>query len=147
MERTFIIVKPDGVERGLIGAVIERFERRGFRVVKMEMRTIARTDAARHYEHLAGRPIFEGLLDYVTRGPSALLVLERDTDAIKVARNIIGATNPSDALPGTIRGDFGGTLPENVVHASDSCGSYEREVRIFFPGEAESLVCGQGKCS
>lgn len=140
MERTFIIVKPDGVERGLVGAVIQRFEKRGFRIVKVEMRTIARPDAARHYEHLADRPIFPGLLDYVTRGPSALIVLERDADAVKVARNIVGATNPADALPGTIRGDFGGTLPENVVHASDSRESYEREVGIFFPGDAESLI-------
>ncbi|MDI7246269.1 MAG: nucleoside-diphosphate kinase [Bacillota bacterium] len=140
MERTFVIVKPDGVERGLVGAVIERFERRGFRIVKMDMRTIARSDAARHYEHLADRPIFQGLLDYVTRGPSALLVFERDADAVRVARSLIGATNPADALPGTIRGDFGGTLPENVVHASDSPESYEREVRIFFPEEAGSLT-------
>ncbi|MGE5573760.1 MAG: nucleoside-diphosphate kinase [Bacteroidota bacterium] len=140
MERTFIIVKPDGVERGLVGAVIERFERRGFRIVRMEMRTIARSDAARHYEHLADRPIFQGLLDYVTRGPSALLVFELDADAVRVARSLIGATNPVDALPGTIRGDFGGTLPENVVHASDSPESYEREVGIFFPEEAGSLA-------
>ncbi len=140
MERTFIIVKPDGVERGLVGAIIERFERRGFRIVKMEMRTIARPDAAGHYEHLADRPLFQGLLDYVTRGPSALLVFERGADAVKVARSLIGATDPADALPGTIRGDFGGTLPENVVHASDSPESYEREVRIFFPDDAAHLT-------
>ncbi|MEW5865495.1 MAG: nucleoside-diphosphate kinase [Bacillota bacterium] len=140
MERTLIIVKPDGVRRGLVGTVIDRFERRGFRIVKLDVRTIARADATRHYHHLADRPIFEELLDYVTGSPSVLIVFERDSDAIKVARTLIGATNPADASPGTIRGDFGTVLPENVVHASDSPESFSREVAIFFPDEVEELV-------
>ncbi|HHY46550.1 MAG TPA: nucleoside-diphosphate kinase [Firmicutes bacterium] len=144
MERTFIIVKPDGVARGLVGAVLERFERRGFRLLKLEVRTIDRGLAAEHYSHLKGRPFFEGLLDAITEGPSVLAVLERE-DAIKVARNIVGATNPSDALPGTVRGDLGGCLPRNVVHASDSRESYEREVGLFFPGEAWLLEVQEAK--
>ncbi len=140
MERTLVIVKPDGVRRGLVGAVLTRFEQRGFRIVKLDVRTIAADDAARHYHHLSDRPIFGGIIEYVTGGPSVIAVLERDSDAVQVARNLLGATDPTQAAPGTIRGDFGGSLPENVVHASDSRESFAREVSIFFPDEASALA-------
>ncbi|NPV79138.1 MAG: nucleoside-diphosphate kinase [Firmicutes bacterium] len=144
MERTFIIVKPDGVARGLVGAVLERFERRGFKLLRLEVRTIDRTLAEEHYSHLKGKPFFPGLLDAITEGPSVVAVLERE-DAIRVARNLIGSTDPREALPGTIRGDFGGSLPRNVVHASDSRESYEREVRLFFPGQGELIETSEGR--
>ncbi|HHV62820.1 MAG TPA: nucleoside-diphosphate kinase [Firmicutes bacterium] len=138
MERTLIIVKPDGVARGLVGTVLERFERRGFRILRLEMRQIDRALAEQHYAHLAGKPFFEGLLEAITEGPAVVAVLERE-NAIKIARNLIGATNPVDAAAGTIRGDFGGELPRNVVHGSDSVESYLREAGLFFPGDRDLL--------
>lgn len=133
MDRTFVICKPDAVERGLVGEIISRFERKGLRIVAMEQRTLDRDTLARHYEEHQGKPFYEDLVAFMSRGPAVLLVFEGPQDTYKVVRTMMGATNPRDAAPGTIRGDFGIELTENLVHGSDSPESAEREIAIFFP--------------
>lgn len=133
MDRTFVICKPDAVERGLVGEIISRFERKGLRIVAMEQRTLDRDTLARHYEEHQGKPFYEDLVAFMSRGPAVVLVLEGPQDTYKVVRTMMGATNPRDAAPGTIRGDFGIELTENLVHGSDSPESAEREIAIFFP--------------
>lgn len=133
MDRTFVICKPDAVERGLVGEIIGRFERKGLRIVAMEQRTLDRETLARHYEEHAGKPFYDDLVSFMSRGPAVVLVLEGPQDTYKVVRTMMGATNPRDAAPGTIRGDFGIELTENLVHGSDAPESAEREISIFFP--------------
>ncbi len=130
-ERTFVAIKPDGVERGHIGEVILRFERRGLRIVGMKLMTLAKSSAEEHYGEHKGKPFYEGLVSYITSGPIVAMVLE-GKKAVSVARNVIGATNPADAAPGTIRGDLALEIGRNVVHGSDSPASAEREIKIFF---------------
>jgi nucleoside-diphosphate kinase len=130
-ERTFVAIKPDGVERGHIGEVILRFERRGLRIVGMKLMTLAKPSAEEHYGEHKGKPFYEGLVSYITSGPIVAMVLE-GKKAVSVARNVIGATNPADAAPGTIRGDLALEIGRNVVHGSDSPASAEREIKIFF---------------
>jgi len=134
MDRTFVICKPDAVERGLVGEIISRFERKGLRIVAMEQRTLDRDTLARHYEEHQGKPFYEDLVAFMSRGPAVVLVLEGPQDTYKVVRTLMGATNPREAAPGTIRGDFGIELTENLVHGSDSPESAAREISIFFPG-------------
>jgi nucleoside-diphosphate kinase len=133
MDRTFVICKPDAVERGLSGEVIARLERKGLRLVAAELRTIDRETATRHYAEHEGKGFFEDLLSFITRSPAMLLVVEGPQDTWQVVRTMMGATNPRDAAPGTIRGDLGIELTENLVHGSDSLESAEREIGIFFP--------------
>lgn len=132
MEQTFIIVKPEAVRRGLVGEVLKRFEQRGLAIKRLEVREIPRELAAVHYQHLKDKPFFGGVLDSFTEGPVVTAILE-GPDAIKVVRSVVGATNPVEAAPGTIRGDYGTFLPFNVVHASDSPETAEREIGLFFP--------------
>lgn len=134
MEQTFIIVKPEAVQRGLIGTVLTRFENRGLKVKKLEVREISRDLAKVHYAHLADKPFFPGVLDSITAGPVVTAILEGE-GAIDLVRAVLGATDPLKAAPGTIRGDFGTVLPYNVVHASDSPESATREIGLFFPAE------------
>jgi nucleoside-diphosphate kinase len=136
IERTLVIVKPDGVQRGLVGEIIGRLERRGLKIVGLDMRTIDRGVASRHYGEHEGKPFFEGLIDYITSGPSVLLVLE-GPNAVAVTRSSMGATNPVNAAPGTIRGDLGLMTGRNLIHGSDGPESAEREVRLFFAGKVE----------
>ncbi len=131
MERTFVMIKPDGVHRSLIGEVISRLERKGLKIVAMKMLWIDRELAERHYAEHRGKPFFSSLVDYITSGPVVAMVVE-GRNAIKVVRNLVGATNPVEASPGTIRGDLGMDLGRNVVHASDSLQSAEREISLFF---------------
>jgi nucleoside-diphosphate kinase len=133
MDRTFVACKPDAVERGLAGEIIARFERKGLRVVAAELRTIDEATAKTHYAEHDGKPFFADLVKFITRGPAMLLVLEGPEETYKVVRTMMGATNPRDAAPGTIRGDFGTLMTENLVHGSDSPESAEREIGIFFP--------------
>ncbi|HEX7094360.1 MAG TPA: nucleoside-diphosphate kinase [Acidimicrobiales bacterium] len=133
MDRTLVICKPDAVERGLVGEIIARFERKGLRIVAMEQRTLDRDTLARHYEEHQGKPFYDDLVGFMSRGPSVVLVLEGPQDTYKVVRGLMGATNPREAAPGTIRGDFGIELTENLVHGSDSPESAQREISIFFP--------------
>lgn len=134
MDRTLVIAKPDAVERGLSGEIIARLERKGLRLVAAELRTIDAETAGRHYEEHAEKPFFGELVEFITRSPALLMVVEGPEDTWKVVRTMMGATNPRDAAPGTIRGDFGILLTENLVHGSDGPESAEREIGIFFPG-------------
>ena len=131
MERTLIIIKPDGVQRGLIGEVLARFERRGLKLVGMKLMTIPRDLAERHYSVHQGKPFYAGLVDYITSDPVVVGVLEGPR-AISVTRATVGATNPAEAAPGTIRGDFGLEIGFNMIHASDAPDTAVREVSLFF---------------
>lgn len=133
MERTLIIIKPDAVQRGLIGEIVARFERRGLRIVGMKLIQMDRDLATRHYAVHKGKPFYEPLLDYITSAPVVVMALE-GSDAVKAARNTIGATNPADAGAGSIRGDFGLEVGRNLVHGSDSVENGEKEVALFFGG-------------
>jgi nucleoside-diphosphate kinase len=131
MERTLIIVKPDGVQRGLIGEVLARFERRGLKLVALKLMTISRELAERHYSIHQGKPFYAGLVDYITSGPVVVGVLEGPR-AVSVTRATVGATNPAEAAMGTIRGDFGLEIGFNMIHASDAPDTALREVSLFF---------------
>lgn len=133
MDRTLVICKPDAVERGLVGEIVSRFERRSLRVVAAELRTITVETAAVHYEEHAGKPFYDDLVAFITRGPAMVMVVEGPEDTWKVVRTMMGATNPRDAAPGTIRGDLGILFTENLIHGSDSAESAAREIGIFFP--------------
>ena len=132
MDRTLVICKPDAVERGLVGDIVNRLERKGLRVVAAELRTIDEDTAGRHYDEHREKPFFGELVRFITRGPALLMVIEGPEDTWKVVRTLMGATNPRDAAPGTIRGDLGILLTENLVHGSDGPESAEREIGLFF---------------
>jgi nucleoside-diphosphate kinase len=136
VDRTFVIVKPDGVERRLIGEIVGRLERKQLRVVAAELRQIDRATAEVHYGEHAGKPFFGDLVDFITRSPALLLVIEGPGDTYKVVRNLMGATNPKDSAPGTIRGDLAIEMTENLIHGSDSPESAAREIALFFPNLA-----------
>jgi nucleoside-diphosphate kinase len=133
VDRTFVIVKPDAVERRLIGEIIARLEKKQLRVVAAELRQIDNATAERHYAEHAGKPFYGDLISFITRSPALLLVIEGEGDTWKVVRNLMGATNPKEAAPGTIRGDLAIEMSENLIHGSDSAESAEREIGIFFP--------------
>jgi len=132
MDRTLILVKPDAFERGLTGEVIARFEHKGLRIVAMKHMTVDRALAEQHYAEHEGKPFFEELFSFITSGPLVAMVLEGQ-DAVKAARQLIGATNPIEAAPGSIRGDYGLEVQTNLVHGSDSPESAQRETGLFFP--------------
>ena len=129
-----MICKPDAVERGLAGEIVSRLERRGLRLVAGELRQIDRDTAARHYAEHQGKPFYADLVDFITSSPLLVLVVEGPEDTWKVVRAVMGPTNPLDAPPGTIRGDYGLAMTENLVHGSDSPESAAREIEVFFPG-------------
>lgn len=133
MDRTFVIVKPDGVARGLVGEIIKRLEDKQLRVVAADMRTIDRITAERHYAEHVGKPFYDPLVAFITGGPSLLLIVEGPEGTWKIVRTLMGATDPKDAAPGTIRGDLATITKENLIHGSDSPESVEREIAIFFP--------------
>ncbi|MEI6448209.1 MAG: nucleoside-diphosphate kinase [Actinomycetes bacterium] len=132
MQRTLILVKPDAFARGLTGEIISRFERKGLRLVALEQRTLDAETAGVHYAEHKERPFFGELVDFITSGPLVAMVLEGH-EAIAAARQVIGSTNPLEATPGTIRGDFALEVGENMVHGSDAPESAAREIGIFFP--------------
>ena len=132
MDRTFVICKPDAVERGLSGEIIVRLERKGLRLVAAELRQIDEATATTHYGEHVGKPFFDDLVSFITSGPVLALAVAGQS-AIGVVRTMMGATNPLDSAPGTIRGDFALELSENIVHGSDSPASAERELALFFP--------------
>ena len=131
-ERTLILVKPDAVRRNLIGDVISRIERKGLKVVAMDLRTIDRETAQAHYAEHTGKSFFADVVDFITSGPVVALVAEGER-AIEAFRALAGATDPVKALPGTIRGDYALEVGENIVHGSDSPEAADREIKIFFP--------------
>lgn len=130
-QRTYVMIKPDAVARGLIAPIIQRFENTGLEIERMELGTVTREQAEANYAEHVGKPFYEGLIAYITSGPVVKMVL-RGPESVMVCRKLMGATNPRDAAPGTIRGDFGLILDANVVHGSDSPESAKREIAIFF---------------
>ena len=130
-ERTYVMIKPDAVARGLIGVIVSRFEEVGLTIERMELGTVSLEEAQANYAEHEGRSFYEGLIRYITSGP-VLKMLVSGPGAVTVSRKLMGATDPAEAAPGTIRGDFGLTLDANVIHGSDSPASAEREISIFF---------------
>jgi nucleoside-diphosphate kinase len=132
MERTLILVKPDAFARNLTGEIIARFERKGLRLVALNQRSMERELAERHYAEHEGKPFYEELVSFITSGPLVAMVLEGE-QAVAAARQVIGATNPLEAAPGSIRGDYAIEVGQNMVHGSDAPESAAREVALFFP--------------
>jgi nucleoside-diphosphate kinase len=130
-EKTFLMIKPEGVEKGLIGEVISRFERRGFKIVGLKLSKISKQKAEKQYEVHRGKDFFEDLVAYISSAPTVSMVIEGE-NAIAVAREMAGVTNPKDAKPGTIRGDYGIDVQRNIIHASDSEETAKREISIHF---------------
>ncbi|HUY63624.1 MAG TPA: nucleoside-diphosphate kinase [Acidimicrobiales bacterium] len=133
MNRTLVICKPDAVERSLAGEILGRLERKGLRLVAASLRRIDEETAGRHYEEHQGKPFYGDLVGFITRSPSLVLVVEGPPDTWKIVRTLMGPTDPAQAPPGTIRGDLGTVLTENLVHGSDSAEAAAREIGIFFP--------------
>jgi nucleoside-diphosphate kinase len=133
VDRTLVIVKPDAVERGLVGEIVGRLERKGLALVTAELRVITEAVARAHYAEHDGKPFFADLVAFITRSPALLMVVEGPEQTYKVVRALMGATNPIDAAPGTIRGDLAIEMTENLVHGSDSPESAAREIALFFP--------------
>jgi nucleoside-diphosphate kinase len=132
--RTLVIVKPDAVERGLAGEIVARLERKGLRLVAAELRVITSDVAGRHYAEHLGKPFYDDLVAFITRSPALVMVVEGpDDETFAVVRSLMGATNPKQAAPGTIRGDLAIEMTENLVHGSDSTESAAREIALFFP--------------
>jgi len=134
MNRTLVICKPDAVERGLVGELVGRLERKGLRLGAAQLRQIDEEAAAEHYQEHLGKPFYEDLVRFITRSPAMVLVVEGPEDTWSIVRTMMGPTNPAEAPPGTMRGDLGTLLTENLVHGSDSAESAAREIAIFFPG-------------
>jgi nucleoside-diphosphate kinase len=132
-DRTLVLLKPDAVERGLVGTIVARFEAKGLRIVAMDLRTLDTGTLERHYEEHVGKGFYSDLVQFMSRGPMVAMVLEGPEDTWEVVRAMMGATNPRVAAPGTIRGDLGILFTENLVHGSDSLASADREIGIFFP--------------
>jgi nucleoside-diphosphate kinase len=134
MEKTFLMVKPDGVQRNLIGEIVSRFERKGFQLVAAKLMTASEDLAKEHYTEHKERPFFGELVDFITSGPVFAMVWEGE-NVISSARTMMGKTNPAESAPGTIRGDFATVLSQNIIHGSDSPESAEREINLWFKGE------------
>lgn len=136
MNRTLFICKPDAVERGLVGEILGRLEHKGLRLVAGRFETVDRATAERHYAEHREKPFYEELVGFITRSPSLVLVVEGPDDTWQAVRTLMGATNPADAAPGTIRGDLATELTENLVHGSDSPETADREIKLFFGSDA-----------
>ena len=132
--RTLVLLKPDAVERNLVGEILGRFEVKGLKIAAMELRKLDADTLARHYEEHKGKGFYAELVTFMSRGPVVALALEGPEDTWEIVRAMMGATNPRTAAPGTIRGDLGTIFTENLVHGSDSAASAARELEIFFPG-------------
>ena len=131
--RTLVLLKPDAVERQLVGSIVSRFETKGLKIVAMELRTLDAAILERHYEEHKGKGFYAELVSFMSRGPVVALVVEGPEDTWEILRNMMGVTNPRNAAPGTIRGDYGTLFTENLIHGSDSAASAAREIGIFFP--------------
>ena len=131
MERTFLMVKPDGVQRGLVGEIIRRFEAKGFTMSALQMLTPTREQAEAHYGVHKGKPFFEGVVSFISSGPGVGMIWEGD-DVVALSRKLMGATKPADAAPGTIRGDYANTIEQNLIHGSDSPENAELEIAVWF---------------
>lgn len=133
-KRTLVLLKPDAVERGLVGEIVSRFERRGLTIDAMQLRTLDKAILANHYAEHQGKPFYADLVEFMGRGPVVAMVVAGPDDTWEILRSMMGATNPRVAAPGTIRGDLGTIFTENLIHGSDSAESAAREIQIFFPG-------------
>jgi nucleoside-diphosphate kinase len=133
VKRTLVIIKPDGVERGLVGEIVSRLEQRQLRIVAGDIRSIDEATARRHYAEHEGKPFFDGLVTFITSSPVFAMVIEGPDDTWKIVRTMMGATNPADSAPGTIRGDLATEMSANLIHGSDSSEAAQREIAIFFP--------------
>ena len=131
--RTLVLLKPDAVERQLVGSIVSRFETKGLKIVAMELRTLDAAILERHYEEHKGKGFYGELVSFMSRGPVVAMVVEGPDDTWEILRNMMGATNPRNAAPGSIRGDYGTLFTENLIHGSDSAASAAREIGIFFP--------------
>ncbi len=138
MEKTFLMVKPDGVQRNLIGQIIARFEQKGFNLIGAKLMLISPEMAEKHYGEHVGKPFFDGLVKFITSGPVFAMAWEGE-NVVQISRTMMGATKPTEAAPGTIRGDFAVFMGKNIIHGSDSVESAERELGIFF--KTEELLC------
>ena len=134
MERTYLMVKPDGVQRGLCGEIVSRFEKKGLKLVAMKLMVIPKETAETHYGEHKGKKFFDSLISYITSGPVLAMVWEGE-NAVAVCRQMMGKTNPQESAPGTIRGDYGMQVGMNIIHGSDSVESADREISIFFRPE------------
>ncbi|KAK9068790.1 hypothetical protein SSX86_012906 [Deinandra increscens subsp. villosa] len=132
MEQTFIMIKPDGVQRGLVGEIIGRFEKKGFSLKGLKFLNVDQAFAEKHYADLSSKPFFNGLVEYIISGPVVAMVWE-GKNVVTTGRKIIGATNPADSAPGTIRGDFAIDIGRNVIHGSDAVESARKEIGLWFP--------------
>lgn len=132
MEQTFIMIKPDGVQRRLVGEVIKRFENRGYKLVALKMMSVSQKHAEDHYADLSSKPFFPGLIKYIISGPVVAMVWE-GKDVVKQGRNMVGATNPLESAAGTIRGDFCIDVGRNIIHGSDAVESAKKEIALWFP--------------
>ena len=132
MEQTYLMIKPDGVQRGICGEIISRFEKKGLKLVAMKLMVIPEATAKKHYAEHEGKKFVPSLISYITSGPVLAMVWEGD-NAVQVCRNLMGKTNPQESAPGTIRGDFGMVTGVNIIHGSDSVDSAKREIGIFVP--------------
>ena len=142
MDRTLVICKPDAVERGLVGEIISRFERKGLHLVAVELRHLDEEVLSVHYEEHLEKPFYGDLVSFMSRSPVVVMVVEGPEDTYAVVRSMMGATNPRESAPGTIRGDYGLIVTENLVHGSDSPESAEREIGIFFPKFSKNIFNG-----
>jgi nucleoside-diphosphate kinase len=133
-QRTLVLLKPDAVERGLVGRILSRFEDKGLKLAALELRRLDEETLARHYEEHAGKGFYPDLVAFMSRGPVVAMAVEGPDNVWEIVRTMMGATNPASAAPGTIRGDLGTLMTENLVHGSDSAESAARELGIFFPG-------------
>ena len=131
MERSLVFVKPDGVKRGLIGEVISRFEKKGFKIIGIKMIQFTKELSDKHYEEHINKPFYPNLLKYILTGPVVVFVVE-GKDCVQIIRQMMGATKPTDALPGTIRGDFANDVTQNIIHGSDSIERAKKEIKLFF---------------
>lgn len=134
MERTFLAIKPDGVQRKLVGEIVRRFEAKGFTLVGLKLMQVSRELAEQHYDVHREKPFFAGLVDFITSGPVVAMVWEGD-GVVAAARNVIGATNPLTSAPGTIRGDYGVSIGRNLIHGSDAVDTAQREIKLWFKDE------------
>lgn len=132
MKQTLVLCKPDAVERGLVGEIISRFEKKGLKIVALRMLVIGPDLAEKHYAEHVGKPFYDDLVDFIGRSPAVAMVIEGPEDTWEIVRKMMGATNAAQAEPGTIRGDFSALFTENLVHGSDSAESAKREIKIFF---------------
>ena len=139
-ERTFVIIKPDAVQRGIIGAIISRFERKGIKIVAMKMESVSRELAEKHYGVHKGKPFFEPTVEYITSSPVVALILEGN-NTIEMVRNMMGKTDPQKAELGTIRGDFGQFIGRNIIHGSDGADTAKFEIDLWFKQEEISKYC------